>query len=167
MRPGSRSDSREIGRHVAAEGRSIARGFVRFLLRGKVVDLAVAVVIGAAAGTTITAFVKDIFTPIVGGIFGSHADFSGRFIAWRGSDIRYGDFINELLSFLVIAAVIYFFVITPTNRLVTNAYFEPPPDPAMRKCPECLSDVPRGAKRCMYCAQPLEPLVEETPAALD
>ncbi|MDQ2873226.1 MAG: large conductance mechanosensitive channel protein MscL, partial [Candidatus Eremiobacteraeota bacterium] len=130
---------------VASEGSSIARGFAQFLLRGKVVDLAVAVVIGGAAGSFVTAFVKDIFTPLLSVIFGSHAEFAARTIEIRGSVVRYGEFTDSLLAFLAICAAVYFFVIVPTNKLVTNAYFEAPPDPATRKCPECLSEIPKGA----------------------
>ncbi len=150
---------------VAAESSSMARGFAQFLLRGKVVDLAVAVIIGGAAGSFVTAFIKDIFTPFLSMIFGSHAEFAVRTIEFHGSILRYGEFINSLLSFLAICAAVYFFVIVPTNKLVTNAYFEAPPDPATRKCPECLSEIPKGATRCAHCTAKIEPLLDEPSAA--
>jgi len=150
-------DPHNAGRTVARKGRSLAQGFAQFLLRGRTADLAVAVVIGAAIGTVINSFVRDIFTPMIGALLGSRIEFSGRVIHLGAEEIRYGDFINDVVSFLIIALVVYFFVIVPTNKLVTNAYFEPPPDPAMRKCPECESDIPKTAHRCMYCTQPVQP----------
>ncbi len=137
---------------VARRGQSLAQGFARFLLRGKVVDLAIAVVIGAAAGSLITSFVKDIFAPAIAMIFGTH-EFEKATLTIRGSTISYGSFINSLLSFLIIAGVVYLFVITPTNRLENNAYFQPPSDPNFRKCPECLGEIPKDARRCMFCTQ--------------
>lgn len=160
-------DPRSVGKGVARRGQSIAQGFAQFLLRGKVVDLAVAVVIGAAAGGAVTSFVKDIFTPVIGALFGSHVQFSGRYIHLRGERIMYGDFINAFVSFLIVALVVYFFVIVPSNKLVTNAYFSPPPDPATRKCPECLSEIPKAAKRCSYCTSPVEPLLDEPTGATE
>jgi large conductance mechanosensitive channel len=147
-------DPRDIGLKAARHGRSLAQGFAQFLLRGRVVDLAVAVVIGAAAGNVITSFVKGVFTPLIAAIFGK-PDFERSAIVVNGTLITYGSFLDALITFLIVAVVIYFFVIAPTNRLVTNAYFEAPPDPAMRKCPECQADIPKTARRCMYCTQPV------------
>ncbi|MDQ2679579.1 MAG: MscL family protein [Candidatus Eremiobacteraeota bacterium] len=149
---------KEVGARVARESRTVAQGFAQFLLRGKVVDLAVAVAIGASAGTVITTFVKNVFTPLVAALFGNHSKLGDAYFSLRGNQVRYGDFLSALISFLIIAIVVYFFVITPTNKLVTNAYFEPPPDPATRKCPECLSDIPKPARRCAYCTATVDPL---------
>lgn len=118
--------------------------------------MAVAVVVGAAIGALINSFVRDIFTPVIGALFGSRAQFGERYVQLRGEKIAYGDFLNELASFLVIAVVVYFFVIVPTNAFVSKSVLEPPPDPAMRKCPECESDIPKTARRCMYCTQPVD-----------
>ncbi|MHB8140642.1 MAG: large conductance mechanosensitive channel protein MscL [Vulcanimicrobiaceae bacterium] len=153
-------------RTVARASRDVAHGFARFLLRGKVVDLAVAVVIGAAAGSLITSFVRDIFTPLISALFGYH-EFGRVAFTVNHSRIALGDFLDALISFLVIAAVVYFFVIIPVNRLIENAYFQPPADPAMRKCPECLADIQKAARRCMYCAQPVEPMLADTAATAE
>jgi len=150
-----------FGEGVKEESKTMARGFAQFLLRGNVVDLAVAVVIGASAGAVITSFVKSIFTPLIGALFGTHSPKpSDVYFMLNHSKIMYGDFIDTLVSFLVIAIVVYFFVITPVNRFVTNSHFQPPPDPSTRKCPECLSEIPRAARRCAGCTSPVEPLPE-------
>ncbi|MDQ6825638.1 MAG: large conductance mechanosensitive channel protein MscL [Candidatus Eremiobacteraeota bacterium] len=135
----------------------MARGFVQFLLRGNVVDLAVAVAIGATAGSVITSFVRDIFTPLIAAIFGTHS-MSAAFFMLNHSKIMYGDFLNAFVSFLLIAIVVYFFVITPTNKLGSSSHFQPPLDPSTRKCPECLSAIPIGARRCAYCTAAVIPL---------
>lgn len=144
-------EPKAVGHKVAQESRTVARGFAQFLLRGKVIDLAVAVVIGAAAGAVITSFVQDVFMPLLTALY-----------TWHRPVIQYGRFAKEGLSFLIIAMVVYFFVIVPSNKLVTNAYFAPPPDPATRKCPECLSEIPRAATRCAYCTAVVTPIPEET-----
>ena len=128
-------------------------GFKAFLLRGNVVDLAVGVVIGIAFGTVITAFVKDLVTPLIAAM-GGKPDFASLFFTVNSSKFLYGDFINALIAFLIVAAVIYFFVVLPVNSLVARARKEPPADPTTKKCTECLSDIPIGAKRCAFCAQP-------------
>lgn len=151
-----------LGREVRQESRTMARGFAQFLLRGNVVDLAVAVVIGAAAGSVITSFVKDIFAPFFLALFGSRTPHpGGAYVTLNHTKIMYGDFLNVLISFLVIALVVYFFVITPVNRLVTSSHFAAPPDPATRKCPECLSEIPKAAKRCAFCTAPVPPEISE------
>lgn len=148
-----------FGREIGSESRTVARGFAQFLLRGNVVDLAVAVVIGASAGAVITAFVKDVFTPLFGALFGAHGPRTGdAYFVLNHSKVLYGDFLNTFVSFLIIAIVVYFFVITPVNRLVTSSHFAPPPDPSTRKCPECLSEIPKAARRCAYCTAAVEPL---------
>jgi large conductance mechanosensitive channel len=129
------------------------KGFKTFLLRGNVVDLAVGVVIGVAFGTVITAFVKDLVTPLIAAI-GGQPDFSQMSFTINHSQFLYGDFINAILAFVIVAAVIYFFVVMPYTAMVSRARKEPPPDPTTKKCTECLSEIPIGAKRCAFCGQP-------------
>ena len=129
------------------------KGFKAFLLRGNVVDLAVGVVIGIAFGVVITAFVKDLVTPLIAAI-GGKPDFASLYFTINSSKFLYGDFLNALLGFVLIAAVIYYFVVLPVNALVARARKEPPADPTTKKCTECLSEIPIGAKRCAFCAQP-------------
>ena len=132
-------------------------GFKKFLLRGNVVDLAVAVVIGAAFGAVVQAFVKDLVTPLIGAI-GGVPDFSALAFTVNGSKFLIGDFVNNLLSFLVIALVVYYFVVVPMQRLMDRFQpDEPQPAPATRECPECLSKIPRAARRCAYCAAQVTP----------
>jgi large conductance mechanosensitive channel len=130
------------------------KGFKQFVLRGNVVDLAVGVVIGAAFGTVVTALVKDLVTPFISAIAKS-PDFSALAFTINGSKFMYGDFINALISFLLVSATIYFFVVTPMNMLVSRMHKEPPADPTTKKCPECLSEIPIDAKRCAFCSQAL------------
>lgn len=129
------------------------RGFRAFLLRGNVVDLAVAVVIGAAFGAIITAFVKDLVTPLIAAI-GGQPDFSSLYFTVNKSKFLYGDFINALIAFLIIAAVIYYLVVVPINMMIERSRKEPPADPTTKKCTECLSEIPKDARRCAFCAQP-------------
>ena len=129
------------------------KGFKAFLLRGNVVDLAVAVVIGVAFGVVVTAFVKDLVTPLIAAL-GGKPDFSALYFTVNNSKFMYGDFIDALIAFLVIALVIYFFVVVPVNALVARSRKEPPADPTTKKCPECLSEIPVGARRCAFCASP-------------
>src|SRR5215469_13617582 len=127
------------------------KGFREFLLRGNVVDLAVAVVIGAAFGAVVTALVKDLITPLIAAIFGK-PDFSAIVFDVNGSKFMIGDFINAVVSFLLISTAIYFFVVLPVNALTARMHRgEAPPDPTTKKCPECLSEVPIAAKRCAFC----------------
>ena len=128
-------------------------GFKAFLLRGNVVDLAVGVVIGVAFGGVVTGFVKDLVTPLIAAI-GGQPDFSALYFTVNKSKFLYGDFIDLLIAFLLIAAVIYFLVILPVNALVARSHKEPPADPTTKKCTECLSEIPKDAKRCAFCAQP-------------
>jgi large conductance mechanosensitive channel len=128
--------------------------FKAFLLRGNVIDLAVAIVIGVAFTAVITAFVEDLVTPLIAAL-GGEPDFSALTFTINGSTFRYGDFINKVLSFVIIAAVIFFFVVQPVNYLVQRAKKEPPPDPTLKKCPECLSDIPVDARRCAFCTTEL------------
>jgi large conductance mechanosensitive channel len=129
------------------------RGFKAFLMRGNVVDLAVGVVIGVAFGSVITAFVKDLVTPLIAAI-GGQPNFSTMYFTVNHSRFDYGDFINALLAFLIVAAVIYFFVVMPFTALVARSHHEPPADPTTKKCPDCLSEIPIGARRCAFCGVP-------------
>lgn len=134
------------------------KGFREFILRGNVIDLAVAVVIGAAFGAMVTAFVANIITPLIAAIFGKR-DFGNLVFTINGSEFRYGLFINAVISFLLIAAVIYFVVVLPMNRMAElRARGKAPEDPATKQCPECLSEIPHGAHKCAFCTseQPAE-----------
>ena len=129
------------------------KGFKAFLLRGNVVELAIAVVIGVAFGVVITAFVKDLVTPLIAAI-GGKPDFSGLYFTVNTSKFLYGDFINAVIAFLIIAAVIYFGVVLPYQAFVERSRREPPPDPTTKKCTECLSEIPKEARRCAFCTSP-------------
>jgi large conductance mechanosensitive channel len=132
------------------------KGFKQFLLRGNVLDLAVAVVIGAAFGAVITALVKDLVTPLIAALIGA-PDFSALAFTINGSRFLIGDFLNALLSFVLVAAAIYFFVVLPVNTIVARLNRgDAPPDPTMKQCPECLSDVPIAARRCRFCTSALD-----------
>ncbi|HEY1912623.1 MAG TPA: large conductance mechanosensitive channel protein MscL [Vicinamibacterales bacterium] len=131
------------------------KGFKEFVLRGNVLDLAVAVVIGAAFGAVVTALVKDLLTPLIAAIVGK-PDFSAIAFTINGSQFPIGDFINAIVSFLLVSAAIYFFVIAPVNAIVARRHRgAPPPDPTTKKCPECLSEVPIAARRCAFCTSAL------------
>ncbi len=130
-------------------------GFKKFILRGNVVDMAVGVVIGAAFGGVVTALTTDLLTPLIAAIVGK-PDFSAFQFTVHGSLFPVGHFINAAISFLLIAAAIYFFVVTPVNALVARMRKDPAPaDPTTKKCPECLSEIPIDARRCAFCAQPV------------
>lgn len=130
-------------------------GFKQFLLRGNVVDLAVAVIIGGAFGAVVTALVKDLLTPLVAAIAGT-PDFSAVVFTVNHSRFMIGDFLNALLSFLLIAAALYFVVVAPMNALAARRRRgEAPADPTTKRCPECLSEVPIAARRCAFCTSPL------------
>jgi large conductance mechanosensitive channel len=131
------------------------KGFRQFLLRGNVLDLAVAVVIGGAFGAVVTALVKDLLTPLIAAIAGK-PDFSSIAFTVNGSRFLTGDFLNALVSFLLVSAAVYFFVVAPVNAIVERRRRgEPPADPTTKKCPECLSEVPIAARRCAFCTSPL------------
>ena len=126
-------------------------GFKQFILRGNVVDLAVGVVIGAAFGGVVTALTKDLLTPLIAALVGK-PDFSSIAFTVNGSVFPVGDFINAGVSFLLIAAAVYFFVITPLNALMARVKKSPvPADPTTKKCPECLSEIPIPARKCAFC----------------
>jgi large conductance mechanosensitive channel len=130
-------------------------GFKQFILRGNVVDMAVGVVIGAAFASVVGAFTKDLLTPLIAAI-ASKPDFSAITFTVNGSVFALGDFLNALISFLLVAVAVYFFVITPINALVARMRKAPAPaDPTTKKCPECQSEIPINARRCAHCAQPV------------
>ncbi|TMJ60685.1 MAG: large conductance mechanosensitive channel protein MscL [Alphaproteobacteria bacterium] len=127
------------------------QGFKQFILRGNVLDLAVAVVMGVAFGAVVTALVKDLITPLIGAI-GGKPDFSAIEFTVNGSKFPIGDFLNALVSFILIAAAVYFFIVLPMNTFLARMRRgEAAPDPTTKKCPECLSDVPIAARRCAFC----------------
>jgi large conductance mechanosensitive channel len=134
---------------------AMLQGFKQFILRGNVLDLAVAVVMGVAFGAVVTALVKDIITPFIAAIVGK-PDFSAIEFTINGSKFPIGDFINAVISFILIAAAVYFFIVLPMNTLLARMRRgEAAPDPTTKKCPECLSDVPIAARRCAFCTSPL------------
>ncbi len=128
-------------------------GFRAFILRGNVVDLAVGVVIGAAFGTVVAAFTRDLLMPLIAAIVGK-PDFSAISFTIGATVFPIGDFISAVVSFLLIAAAVYFFVVTPLNHMM--ARFNPPAaPPATKACPQCLSQIPVAAARCAFCTQPV------------
>jgi large conductance mechanosensitive channel len=130
-------------------------GFRQFLLRGNVIDLAVAVVVGGAFGNVVAATVKDLLTPLLAAI-GGQPDFSAITFTVNGSRFLVGDFINAVTSFLLVSAVVYFIVVVPANALAARrARGEPTADPTTKTCPECLSAVPAAARRCAFCTSAL------------
>ena len=130
--------------------------FKAFLLRGNVVDLAVAVVIGGALGAVVTSLVENLITPLIAAI-GGQQDFSEITFSINDSVFGIGSFLNALIAFVVIAAVVFFFIVKPMNTLLERATRKAPADPSLRKCPACLSDVPIAASRCAFCTSELQP----------
>ena len=131
------------------------KGFKQFILRGNVVDMAVGVVVGAAFATVVGSFTKDLLTPFIAALVGK-PDFSAISFTINNSQFLLGDFINATVSFLLVAAAVYFFVVTPVNMLVARMRKAPAPaDPTTKKCPECLSEIPIDARRCAHCGQPV------------
>ncbi len=130
------------------------KGFKSFLLRGNVVDLAVGIVIGVAFGVVVTAFVKDLVTPLIAALFGK-PDFSSLYFTINNSKFLYGEFFNAVIAFVIVALVIYYFVVIPYAALIARSRKEPPADPTTKKCPECQSEIPIDAKRCAFCTQPV------------
>jgi len=128
--------------------------FRSFILRGNVVDLAVGVVIGAAFGAVVNALVEDLVTPLIAAV-GGEPSFGGLTFTLNGSEFRYGHFLNALLTFLLVATVIFFAVVKPVNTLMARFRPEPKPDAQTRECPECLSDIPQRARRCAFCTAQL------------
>jgi large conductance mechanosensitive channel len=133
------------------------KGFKQFLLRGNVIDLAVAVVIGATFGAVVTALVKDLINPLIAAIMGK-PDFSAIAFTLNNSKFGIGDFFNALVSFVISAAAVYFLVVLPMNTLLARVKRgEVPPDPTTKKCPECLSEIPIAARRCAFCTSTVGP----------
>jgi large conductance mechanosensitive channel len=132
----------------------MAGGFRQFLLRGNVVDLAVGVVIGASFGGVVTAFTKDLLTPLIAAIVGK-PDFSAIEFTVNGSKFPIGDFINAVVAFLLVATAVYYFVVLPINALIARSRREPPADPTTKKCPECMSEIAIAARRCAFCTAQL------------
>ena len=130
-------------------------GFRQFILRGTVIDLAVAVVIGGAFGAVVAALVKDLLTPLIGALVGA-PDFSALVVTVNGSPILIGDFLNAVISFVLVAAAVYYAIVVPVNAIQARRNRgEAPPDPTTKKCPECLSDVAIKAHRCAFCTSAL------------
>jgi len=128
------------------------KGFRDFILRGNVVDLAVAVVIGAAFGAVVKSLVDDILMPIIAAIFGK-PDFGGLTFTINGAEFRYGMFINAVIMFVLVAAAVYFVVVAPMNKMAElRARGKAPEDPTTKQCPECLSEIPKAARKCAFCA---------------
>ena len=129
-------------------------GFKQFILRGNVVDLAVGVVIGAAFGAVVTSFTKAFLTPVIAMVSGK-AEIAGLTLVIGGTTFPYGEFLNAVISFVLIAGAVYFLVVTPVNALISRMRKAPAPaDPTTKKCSECLSEIPIDARRCAFCAQP-------------
>ena len=134
----------------------VLKGFKDFVLRGNVVDLAVAVVIGAAFTAVVNALVKDLLTPVIAAIFGK-PDFGDLAFTINDSRFAYGDFLNAVLTFLIVAAVMFFLVIKPVNLLMERFSTEADVESPTRPCPECLSQIPRAASRCAFCTTEVAP----------
>ena len=126
------------------------KGFKQFILRGNVIDLAVGVVIGASFNTVVSSLVKDLITPFIAAIV-KQPDFSSLVFTINGSQFSYGDLLNAIVSFLIVALTVYFFVVLPINALTSKFHQGPPEEAKTKKCKECLSDIPKDAKRCAYC----------------
>lgn len=134
----------------------LLKEFRTFLLRGNMVDLAVGVVVGVAFGAVINALVKDLITPLVAALAGKH-DFSTLSFTVNGSQFLYGDLFNALITFVTVAAAVFFFVVKPVNTMTARWKADPPVDATMRRCPECLSEIPRAARRCSSCTVEVAP----------
>ena len=139
------------------------KGFRQFIMRGNVIDLAVAVVIGAAFGAVVTSFVTNILTPCIAAIVGK-PDFAAFNVTINGAIISYGVFLNALISFLLVAAAVYFFMVAPMNSWkVRAARSAVPADPTTKKCPECMSEIPIAARRCAFCTSIVATQTQFTP----
>ena len=132
------------------------KNFKAFILRGNVVDLAVGIVIGAAFVAVIQSFVKNLLTPLVS--IPGKSNFDSLHFKIRSSDFRYGAFLNDLIAFLIVAAAVYFFVVVPVNALMERSKARKELDLTTRECPECMSEIPKAAKKCAFCASELTPV---------
>jgi len=132
-----------------------------FLLRGNIVDLAVAFVVAVAFGAVVASLVNDVIMQIVAAIIGQ-PDFSSLSFDLNGTPIYYGKFLNTIINFVIIGTVVFYFVVVPINAMMAKYKKEPPPDPSIKKCPECLSDIPAEARKCSFCTSPQD--VGEMPA---
>ena len=135
---------------------AVLKEFRSFILRGNVVDLAIAVVIGAAFTALVNAFVKDLITPIIAALFGE-PDFANLAFTINGARFAYGDFLNALLTFVLVTAAVFFFVVKPVNYLMARLRTEPDVESPTRGCPECLSQIPVAARRCAFCTSEVAP----------
>ena len=134
----------------------ILKEFRAFILRGNVVDLAVAVVIGAAFTTVVNALVRDVITPVIAAVFGE-PDFGDLGFTINGSRFAYGNFLNAVLTFVLVAAAVFFFVVKPVNFLMARMRTEPDVEQVTRSCPECMSQIPVAATRCAFCTTEVPP----------
>jgi large conductance mechanosensitive channel len=134
----------------------LLKEFRAFILRGNVVDLAVAFVLGAAFTAVVTALVRDLLTPVIAAIFGK-PNFGSLSFTIHGSEFLYGDFLNALLTFVLVAAAVFFFVVKPVNYLMERRRTEPDVESTTRDCPECLSAIPIAASRCAFCTHEVAP----------
>jgi large conductance mechanosensitive channel len=132
------------------------RDFKAFILRGNVVDLAIGVVVGAAFGTVVTSFVKDLLTPLIS--IPGKTNFAGLHFSIHHSVFAYGNFLNAVVSFAIVSTAIFFFVVVPVNKLMDRRRTEPDVESENRECPECLSSIPRRARRCAFCTAEVAPV---------
>jgi large conductance mechanosensitive channel len=139
------------------------KDFRQFLLRGNLVDLAIAVVIGAAFGAVVTALVSDLVTPLIAAI-GGKPDFSGLSFTINSSHFNYGHFLNAVISFLIIAAVVFFLIVRPVNALMERMQTSAPVEEETRECPACLSQIPFAARRCAFCTEEVGAATPPPPA---
>lgn len=144
------------------KARGSLQEFKQFILRGNVVDLAIGIVIGVAFGAVVSGFVKDLITPLIAAI-GGKPDFSSLAFTINNSRFLWGDFLNQVVSFIIIALVIFYFVVKPVNALMNRRKTELPADPTTRECPYCLSSIPLKATRCAFCTAEV-PAVAEVPS---
>jgi len=132
----------------------VFKGFRDFLMRGNVIDLAVAVIIGAAFTAIVNSFVADLLNPMIAATVGK-PDFSYLVLHVNGGVIKYGNFLNAVISFVLVAGVVYFAIVAPVNKLMARLHPAAPAAPATKPCPECLSEIPIAARRCSHCGQPV------------
>lgn len=153
---------REMGQHGWRSAIGTLGDFQKFILRGNVVDLAVGIVIGAAFTGLVNGFVTDFITPLIG-LFGIH-NFPALAATVNGNKFQFGAFINTLISFLITAAVVYFFVVKPVNTLTARFMPHKAAPPTTHPCPYCLNEIPLAATRCGFCTSPVQPVEQQTPA---